>query len=76
MRKLASIQRIDDLHDIKDADFLSVAKVQGWNIVVNKNDNFKVGDKIVMVEIDSILPPAPEFEFLKDRKYRVRTIKL
>ena len=76
MRKLASIQRIDDLHDIKDADFLSVAKVQGWNIVVNKNDNFKVGDKIVMVEIDSILPPAPEFEFLKDRKYRVKTIKL
>lgn len=76
MRKLASIQRIDDLHDIKDADFLSVAKVRGWNIVVNKNDNFKVGDKIVMVEIDSILPPTPEFEFLKDRKYRVKTIKL
>lgn len=76
MRKLASIQEILEIKPIENADAIELAIINGWQCVVNKNDNFKVGDKIVMVEIDSILPPAPEFEFLKDRKYRVRTIKL
>jgi len=30
----------------------------------------------VYCEIDSILPDRPEFEFLRDRKFRVRTIRL
>jgi hypothetical protein len=44
--------------------------------VVKKDENFKPGDLIVYIEIDSILPPRPEFEFLRERKFRVRTIKL
>jgi hypothetical protein len=39
----------------------------------------KVGDKVIYCEIDSILPPAPEFEFLRKRcwsdKYRGHVIK-
>lgn len=41
-----------------------------------KDEGFNVGDKVIYIEIDSIVPKRPEFEFLADRKYRVRTIKL
>ena len=75
MRKLASVQRILELNPIPNADKIMCAKVQGWELVVKK-DEFKVGDLCVYIEIDSIVPNKPEFEFLRDRKFRVRTIKL
>jgi len=75
MRKLASIQKIEELNKIKNADFLESAKVLGWNVVVRVGD-FKVGDLCVYCEVDSVLPERKEFEFLKERKYRIRTIKL
>ena len=74
-RKLASIQRIIALNPIKDADKIEVATVLGWQVVVLKNQ-FKVGDLCVYVEIDSILPDKREFEFMRERKFRVKTIKL
>lgn len=76
MRKLASIEYIDKLEPIPNADRILKATVKGWECVVAKTDNFKVGDKIIYVEVDSVLPAKPEFSFLKERKYRVRTIKL
>lgn len=77
MRKLASIQKIKSLTPIQDADKIELATVLGWHVIVSKNDGFKVGDKVVYFEIDSILPDIPEFEFLKKRtKLRVKTIKL
>jgi len=75
-RKLASLQRILAINPIKDADKIEVATVLGWQVVVAKSEGFKVGDLVVYVEIDSILPDKPEFEFMRDRKFRVRTIKL
>ena len=76
MRKLASIQIINNIEPIENADKIEYASVLGWHCVVKK-DEFNVGDKCVYVEIDSILPDNnPEFEFMKDRKYRVKTIKL
>lgn len=74
-RKLATIQKINELTSIKDADKIEVASVLGWKVVVRKGE-FKVGDLVVYCEIDSILPDKPEFEFLKDRKFRIRTIRL
>lgn len=41
-----------------------------------KKGEFEVGQHIVYVEVDSVMPECPEFEFLRDRKFRVRTIKL
>ena len=32
--------------------------------------------KIIYVEVDSVLPEKPEYEFLRDRKFRIKTIKL
>lgn len=74
-RKLASIQRIANLEPIVGADKIEVATVLGWQVVVGKGD-FQVGDLCVYCEVDSILPDRPEFEFLKARGMRIRTMKL
>lgn len=75
MRKLATIRTISDIRPIPGADRIEVAQVDGWECVVQKGE-FQIGQLIVYVEVDSIMPERPEFEFLRDRKFRVRTIKL
>lgn len=74
-RKLASIQMIDDLQPIDGADAIEVASILGWKVVVKKGD-FEIGDMCVYCEIDSVMPDRPEFEFLRDKKFRIKTIKL
>jgi uncharacterized protein/RNA ligase-like protein len=76
LRKLAHVEKIIDVRPISGADSIEVVSVLGWECVVAKKDNFKIGDLVVYVEIDSICPEKPEFEFLRDRKFRVKTIKL
>ena len=75
MRKLASIQRIKSIDPIANADAIMKATVLGWQLVIKK-DEFKPGDLCVYVEIDSILPDKPEFEFLRNKNFRIRTIRL
>lgn len=84
MRRLASVRMIEDVQPIYNSDFLEVVRVDGWKVVVRKNE-FKVGDEVVYFEIDSVLPERPEFEFLRDRcwvdngvvkGFRIKTIKL
>jgi RNA ligase (TIGR02306 family) len=55
MRKLASIRRIADIQPIQGADAIVVATVDGWKVVVKK-DEFQVGDLAVYLEIDSWVP--------------------
>lgn len=76
MRKLASVQKILRIDPIAGADAIEVATVLGWQCVIAKKDHFKVGDLVVYIEVDSILPAIPEFLFMQERKYRVRTVKL
>ena len=71
----ASIQKIQKLKIAENSDNLLIAEVLGWEVVVKKNE-FNENDLCIYVEIDSIVPPKPEFDFLKDRHYIVRTIKL
>lgn len=75
MRKLATIREISNIRPIEGADKIVVAQVDGWECVVQK-DEFQIGQHIVYVEVDSVVPKRPEFEFLRPRKFRVRTIKL
>lgn len=75
MRKLASIQRIKELGLIENAEAIEKATVLGWQLVVKKGE-FQVGDLVVYCEIDCLMPDKPEFEFLKPRGMRVRTIRL
>ena len=74
-RKLGSIQKIYNVNDIINADKIQVVNVLGWECVVQK-DEFKIGDLVVYVEPDSILPEKPEFEFLRSKKFRIKTIRL
>lgn len=76
-RALAYIARVDEILPIENADKIELARVGGWQVVVGKADNFKAGDLVVYIEIDSRVPnDKPEFAFLKDRKYKVKSIKL
>lgn len=74
-RQLASIQRCVGLRPIEGADKIEVARVLSWECVVKKGE-FKEGDLGVYIEIDSIVPDKPIFEFLKDKKFKVKTIRL
>ena len=75
MRKLASIQRIISIRPIPGADKVECISVLGWECVARKGE-FSVGELVVYIEVDSIMPQKPEFEFLRERKFRVRTIRL
>jgi RNA ligase (TIGR02306 family) len=83
MRKLATIQRIDAINPIPNADAIEVATVGGWRVVVKKNE-FAVGDLAVYCEIDSWIPNtiAPFLSKGEPKEYngvkgeRLRTVKL
>ena len=74
-RKLAHVELISEIKEIPGAQNIEVAQVLGWQCVVKKGE-FKAGDKIIYIEVDSVVPDKPEFEFLRERKFRIRTIKL
>uniref|UniRef100_A0A6M3LL44 Hint domain-containing protein n=1 Tax=viral metagenome TaxID=1070528 RepID=A0A6M3LL44_9ZZZZ len=74
MRKLATIQRIEKLEPIEGADRIEKATVLGWETVVKLGD-FNEGDLCIYIEIDSILPIHEVFDFMANRKYRVKTAK-
>lgn len=74
IRKLASIQRIDDIKPIEGAEKIEIAIIGGWRIVVKKGE-FKIGDFCVFCEIDSVFPEKPEFEFLRSKHFRIKTFK-
>lgn len=75
VRKLASIQKVLGKKPIPNADKIEVVMINGWEVVAKK-DEFNVGDFVVYVEIDSKLPERPEFEFMRSRNFKVKTIKL
>lgn len=80
-RKLASVRRVTEITPIEGADFVELARVDGWQCVVKKGD-FTVGDQGVYFEIDSVPPDADPFKFLwkfeepRPRSYRIKTVKL
>lgn len=75
VRKLASIQKIESVSDIAGADKIQAATVKGWQVVIRKGE-FKVGDKCVFFEIDSILPKTTWSEFLVDKDRPDKIIRL
>src|SRR3989339_47632 len=88
MRKLATIRLIEEVLPIEGADAIEKVRIGGWWVVARKNE-FKPGDKCVYFEIDSLLPPLPQYAFLEKagkkktlfegrdyEGYRIKTIKL
>jgi hypothetical protein len=72
---LASVQKVLNITPIEGSDFIETAHVLGWQVVVKKGE-YKVGDLCTYIQIDTVVPDKEEFEFLRERKFRVRTIKL
>jgi RNA ligase (TIGR02306 family) len=64
VRKLATIQVVNEVRPIDGADAIEVARILGWNVVVKKGE-FEVGQEVVYCEVDSLLPESDEFEFLR-----------
>lgn len=82
MRKLASIQKIKYIKSIEGADNIETVGILGWECVSKKGE-FQPDDMCLYIEIDSLLPEIPEFEFLRKscwnesfKKFRLKTIKL
>lgn len=79
MRRLASVQTIENIKNVPELDNLVMAKVLGWNALVKRGE-YNPGDKIIYVEYDAILPKdhrlTPHWAFLETRKWRVKTYKV
>lgn len=74
-RKLAHIEKIEWTKPIQGKDRIVLAGILGWTVIVQK-DQFKEGDKCIFCEIDSVFPEKPEFEFLRSKKFRIKTMKM
>ncbi len=73
MRKLASIQTVNTVEPIENADAIERIRVLGWWVVVKKGE-YQPGDKVVYCEIDSLLPERPEFEFLRPSCFKPQQV--
>jgi len=69
LRKLASIQSVNAVEPIPNADAIEKIRVLGWWVVVKKGEH-RPGDRVVYCEIDSLLPERPEFEFLRPSSFK------
>ena len=74
-RKLAHIEKIEWIKPIEGKDKIVLAGVLGWSVIVQKSE-YSVGDSVVFCEIDSVLPEKPEFEFLRSKKFHIKTMKM
>lgn len=78
-KPLAYIVKIKDIREIPGADRIELATVMDYTVVVKKNE-YKPGDFGLYVEVDSVLPDDAEkfpfFEFLRDKKFKIKSMKL
>lgn len=74
-RQLSTIQKVVDMQEIPGADNIVYIRILGWNLIARKNE-FNIGDMAVFFEIDSILPETEWSEFLRPKKFHIKTMKL
>lgn len=73
--KIATIEKIKDIKPHPNAELLELATVNGWQVVVKK-ETYRAGDWCIYVTIDSITADLPQYEFLRNKEFKIRTIKL
>ena len=84
MRAMATVRRIAEIKPIEGADLIQAYRVDGW-WVVDKKDQYRVGEPAVYLEVDSWVPHelAPFLSKGKEPRVfegvpgeRLRTVKL
>ena len=73
MRTLATVQVVNAVEPIPNADAIEKVRVRGWWVVVKKGE-YRPGDTVVYCEIDSLLPERPEFEFLRAGSFKPQRV--
>lgn len=73
--KSATVEKILEVSSHPNADRMSLAKVKGWTVCIKK-DEYKAGDLCIYVQTDSILSECPRYEFLRNKDFRIRPMKL
>jgi RNA ligase (TIGR02306 family) len=73
--KVATIERILEIKQHPNADNLELATINGWQVCVKKGE-FKTGEYCIYVTVDSIFEDCPPYEFLRNKHFRIKTIKL
>lgn len=73
--KLASIETIAAVKHHPNADSLDLVGVLGYECITLK-DKYKVGDRVVFIQPDTVLPDKPWAEIFKKKSSRVKAIKL
>ena len=77
-KNLAVIRKIKDISPIEGADKIVLLSFwdMSWQVVSAKENGFEVGNLVVYIATDTIVPECESFEFLRKHKFRVKTIKL
>lgn len=73
--KLATVQIVKDVKNCPNSDNLDIVQVLGWQVVTKRNQ-FKIGDLAIYIVIDTVLPDHPEFEFLRNKNFLIKPIRL
>lgn len=73
--KLASIEQIKLVEKHPNADSLDLVQVLNYKCIV-KLGQYKVGDIVVFIQPDTVLPDAPWAAFYKSKSNRVKAIRL
>jgi len=75
MNNLATIQRVKNVRPCPNSDSLDLVQVLGWQIVTKRGE-FTENSLCIYVVIDTVLPEKPEFEFLRNKHFRIKPIRL
>lgn len=73
--KVATIEEIAEVCPHPNADALELAKIKGWQVCIKKGE-FKKGDLCIYICVDSVLEEKPCYEFLRNKNFRIKTVKL
>lgn len=74
-RALAYTTKVMWIKPIEGADNIELIGILGWTCIAKKGE-FQVGDLCVYFEIDSKLPEADWSEFMRNKHFKVKTMKL
>lgn len=73
--KVATIEYIKDIQPHPNADKMDIAIVKGWKVCIKKNE-YKIGDLCIYVNTDTELKECSQYEFLRNKNFRIKPIKL